>query len=360
MNVSKIMDYLKYADSCYCSMKPLDVPDVAAHAYMLLAQIKNSDKCVRGRSRGTAVAGDCMKMMSILLGSEEELKKKPMLVCNPNPSSPLTWDKPMIEGSMVFAEHRQIPIPSPEILSGAIGPVTLAGTIALNNAEILSMLTFIQLFNPGTPVMYGTVSAALDMKTAMMRIGGPELGIMHVGLSQLARRYKLPMRGTPGNSDSNTLDVQAGYEAGFNIVLAVLSGVDLVTYAFGSMEFTATLCYEKIITDHEFLGMVERLVRGIEVSDETLGVDLIDEVGPGGHFLAKKHTRRHHSREHFVPNIFDTRPYETWAASDTKDIRVRAREEVKRILREHEPPPLDRGVEKELEEYVRMVEKRRR
>jgi trimethylamine--corrinoid protein Co-methyltransferase len=354
-NVVTLADYLNRVDEGYCAVHPLDVPDRVAHAYVMLAQIRNTDKCIRGRGRGTKIAKECLEMASIVAGGEEELMRKPMLIYNVNSSSPLQWDTTMIEGMIEYVKLRQPVIPSPEILSGATGPVTLAGTMVQHNAEVLSMLTLMQLLNPGTPALYGTVSAIMDMKTTMMRLGSPELGMMHVGFAQLARFYNLPMRGAAGDTDSKTLDIQSGYETAFNLVLAALAGVNLITYACGAIDFTQSLCYEKILTDHEFLGMIERLLKGIEVSDETLAVDLIDEIGPGGNFLAHKHTRKYHSKEHFIPTLFDTQSYDGWVNAGSKDARERAREEIKRILREHQPPPLDRDIEKELKEYVKNI-----
>jgi len=357
-NIVRIVDYLDRVDDGYGSVHIRDVPDKAAHAYALLLQVKNTDKPVRGRARGTTIAKDCLNMISMVAGGEEELIRRPMLICMVNPTSPLQWDTVMIEGMMEYSRLRQIVTPSPEIMAGATGPVTLAGTLVQHNAEVLSMITLMQLMNPGTPVLYGTVSTVMDMKTATTRLGGPELGMTHLCLAQLAKMYDIPCRGAAGNTDAKTLDIQAGYEAAFNLILATLAGFNFITYALGSLDFSLAVCYEKILTDHELLGMIERLARGVEVSDETLAVDVIDEVGPGGNFLAQKHTREYHKKEHFIPQIFDTQPYDSWLKAGAREIREKAREEVKKILREHEPPPLDRDLERKLEEYVKEVERR--
>ncbi|MDH5438897.1 MAG: trimethylamine methyltransferase family protein [Candidatus Bathyarchaeota archaeon] len=356
-NIVRLMDYLERVDDGYGVVHIRDVPEGAAHAYALFTQLKNTDKCIRGRARGTTIAKDCLKMMS-MLSSEEELTRKPMLICMINPTSPLQWDTPMIEGMMEYVKLKQIVTPSPEIMAGATGPVTLAGTMVQHNAENLSMITLMQLMNPGTPVLYGAVSTVMDMRTTMTRLGSPELGITHAGFAQLAKRYNIPSRGAAGSTDSKVLDIQAGYETAFNLILATCAGFNFITYALGAIDFSLSVCYHKILTDHELLGMIERLVRGVEVSDETLAVDVIDTVGPGGHFLAQRHTIEHHTEEHFIPKLFDTQPYDRWLKAGSKEIRERAREEVKRILREHQPPPLDKDLEKKLEEYVKAVEKR--
>ncbi|MEM2506885.1 MAG: trimethylamine methyltransferase family protein [Nitrososphaeria archaeon] len=357
-NIVRIMDYLDRVDDGYGSVHIRDVPDHASHAYAILLQIKNTDKPIRGRARGTTIAKDCLNMMSMVAGNEEELMKRPMLICMINPSSPLQWDRVMIEGMMEYSRLRQIVIPSPEVMAGATGPVTLAGTIVQHNAEVLSMITLMQLMYPGTPVMYGAVSTIMDMKTATPRLGGPELGIMHVCLAQLAKMYGIPSRGAAGNTDAKILDMQAGCETTFNLVLATLAGFNFITYALGSIDFSLSICYEKILIDHELLGMIERLAKGVQVTDDTLAVDIIDSVGPGGHFLSQKHTREYHLREHFIPHIFDTSPYESWLRAGGKEVRNKAKEEVKRILREHTSPSLDKDLENKLEEYVKRVERR--
>ncbi|MEM2664898.1 MAG: trimethylamine methyltransferase family protein [Candidatus Methanomethylicia archaeon] len=355
-NIVKIMDYLELIDEGYGSVHIGDVPENLSHLYAILIQIKNTGKPIWGRVRGGNVARDCLNMISMVAGGREELMKKPMIACSINPTSPLQWDVKMIEGMMEYVKLNQIVIPSSEVMSGATGPVTLAGTIVQQNAEILSMIVLIQIINPGNPVLYGTVSTAMDMKTANTRTGGPELGIMHIISAQLARMYGIPSRGAAGCTDSKILDVQAGYEAAFNLLLAVLSGFNFITYALGGVESSLSVCYEKILTDYEFLNMIKRLVDGVEVSDDTLAIDLINKVGPGGHFLAQKHTREYHRREHFIPKIFNTQSYDRWFKSEFRDIRDRAREEVKRILKEHEPPPIDKTLEKELMDYLKKME----
>jgi len=147
-NIVRIMDYLSRVDDGYGSVHICDVPDKVAHAYMMLLQIKNTDKPIRGRVRGATIAKDCLNMISMVAGGEEELMRKPMLLCMVNPTSPLQWDRVMIEGMMEYCKLRQIVIPSAEVMSGATGPVTLAGTIVQHNAEVLSMITLMQLMNP--------------------------------------------------------------------------------------------------------------------------------------------------------------------------------------------------------------------
>ena len=300
---------------------------------------------------------DNLKMISMVAGGEEELIKRPMLFGVINPVSPLQWDSSMIEGMLEYARLKQPLAPSPEVMAGATGPATLAWTMVIHNAEVLSMVALMQLISPATPVLYGAISTVMDMRTATTRLGAPELGMMHVGFAQLARRYRIPCRGAAGVTDSKVVDIQAGYETAFNVTLAALAGFNLVLYTLGGIDSSNAISYEKILTDHELLGMVERLAMGVSVSDDTLALNVINAVGPGGHFLGQKHTGQHHQREHFMPRLFDTQSYGNWVKGGSKDIRDRAKEEAKRILREHQPPALDRELDKTMEEYVRKVER---
>ena len=352
------MDYLERVDEGFGSVYPQDLPEKTVHAHMMLAQVKNTTKCVRGLPQGEAVARDCIKMMSMVAEGEEELLRKPMLLCIVNSVSPLQWDTKNVSGALEYARMRQPVALTPEVMAGATGPVTLAGTMVQHNAEVLSMLTLMQLMCPGSPVIYGAASSITDMRTSTLRLGAPEQGLMQVGFAQLAQRYNLPTRGVAGVSDSKALDLQAGYETTFNLLLAVLAGFNFVTYALGSIDSSLSVSYEKILTDHDLLGMVERLVKGVDVSDETLALEVIDAVGPGGHYLAQKHTRDYHATQHFIPHLLDTQPYDGWAKAGSKDLRDKAREEVKKILHQHQPPTLDKDLQKRLEEYVAQVDSR--
>jgi trimethylamine--corrinoid protein Co-methyltransferase len=357
-DITRIMDYLERVDEGFGAVYPQDVPEKAVHAHMMLAQAKFTSKCVRGLPQGAMVARDCVNMMSIVSGGEQELTRRPGLLCIVNSVSPLQWDMKNVGGALEYASMKQPVALTPEIMAGATGPVTLAGTMVQHNAEILSMLTLMQLMHPGTPVIYGAASTITDMRTSMLRLGAPESGLMHVGFAQLAKKYNLPTRGVAGVSDSKVLDLQAGYETAFNLLLAVLAGFNFITYALGSIDLSLSVSYEKIMTDHDLLGMVERLVKGVDVSDETMALDVIDAIGPGGHYLAHKHTRDHHAKEQFIPGLLDTQSYDSWVKAGAKELRDKAREEVRKILREHHPPILDKDTEKQLEEYVAQVERR--
>jgi trimethylamine--corrinoid protein Co-methyltransferase len=187
--------------------------------------------------------------------------------------------------------------------------------------------------------------------------GSPEAALVQGASAQMGHYYGFPVRGVI-DSESKVLDAQAGYETAVCLLVSALAGINwhTSTGVVGPGEIGMSL--EKIVLDNDLAGYVKRILKGIEVSDETLAVDVIDEVGPGGTFLAHPHTRKWFRKEQYFPTIFDRRKYEDWVRHGRKDAAQRARERVQEILRDHWPEPLDPVIRKRLEDYVKKVEKR--
>jgi len=357
-NFFRLADALKNIHHTTVTVKPRDIPDAVAHAYELLAGFKNTTKTVDGYTYGEAVAMDTIRMASVVTGGEEELRKRPILLGFHNPVSPLQHSENLMEGLMVYAKYRQPVLIAPEAQAGVTAPVTLAGLLAQQNAEILSGIVIAELANPGAPVIYGTVSTVMDMKTGNIALGAVEAGLINVATAQLAHYYGLPSRGTGGTTDSKIPDIQAGFEKAVTLMMAALAGINFIYDAAGSLESTLTASYEQVVIDNEVCGMVSRALRGIEISDETLAIDIIESVGSGGHYLAQRHTLEYFRKEHYLPTIINREKREIWEKAGSKDLREVAREEANRILKEHQPEPLDRDVEEELKKIVKAVEKR--
>jgi len=333
------------------------IPDEVAHVHGYFASVKNSSKVIKGVVRGKEKARDCIRMAAAIAGGEEALKKQPNIFTTCNVISPLEY---MVEQTEGLIEYAKMGLPvdiASEPQCGATSPVTLAGTIAQQTAEILGMIVIAQLVNPGTPVLMGTVAAAMDLRNGMIALGGVEAALINVAHAQMARFYQIPSRGTGSNTESKLLDMQAGYEKTITLLLPALAGVNMIFYP-GTMDHALTVSLESLVIDHEVCGMIDRIMKGIPVTEEKMGVDVIDKVGPGGHFLNQKHTMKHLREEHFLPKLTDRDSHELWVEKGKRAIHERAREEVKRILAEHKPLPLEPDVEKELLGIVREVEKR--
>lgn len=339
-------------------VKPKDVPDQISHLYELFLAFKNTIKTVDGNTYTKVTALDTIRLASIVAGSVEELIKKPMLLGFHNPVSPLQHSKELIEGLIIYAKYNQPVIVASDAQAGATAPITISGLLVQQNAEVLSGIVITQLVNPGAPVLYGTASAPLDMKTGNIAFGAVETALINVATTQLAQYYGIPSRGTGGVTDSKIPDMQAGFEKAITLFMSSLAGTNFIYDAAGGLESTLTVCLEQIVIDDELCGMVNRAINGIEVNEETLGLDVIKNVGPGQHYLSQKHTLKHLISEIYMPTIIDrTRRQET--ENQLRNILDLAHEKVEKILKDHHPEPLDKNVENELKLVIEKIKKER-
>ena len=359
-NFFRLSDALENIHQCgYSVVHPGDIPSSAAYLHAMLSGFKNTTKPLEGETGGQLDAMDSIRMASVVAGGEEELKKRPMLLGYHNPVSPLQHSKELTEGLLLYAKHRQPLIVAPEAQAGATAPVTLAGLLAQQNAEILSGIVIAELANPGAPVLYGTVSTIMDMKTGNLSYGAIEAGLINVATAQLAHYYNLPSRGTCGNASKKS-DIQAGFEQAMTLMMAAFAGINFIHNAAGCLESTLIASYEQAVIDNEICGMVSRALRGIRTSDETLALDVIEDVGSGGQYLTQQHTLEYLEKEHYIPTIINREKWERWERAGSKDLREVAREKAKTILKEHQPEPLDQNIEEELKKIIREVEERER
>jgi trimethylamine--corrinoid protein Co-methyltransferase len=335
------------------------VPIRATHVYGYLESVRNSSKPVKATSRERVMAEDCLRMVAAVAGGEEELRRRPYTFTTDNPVAPLHHDRDQMEGALEFARWG-LPIDvTSEPQAGATAPVTLAGLLAQQTADVTSGITILQLANPGNPVWYGTCGSIMDMRVGRIAIGAVEMGLINVASAQIAHFYDLPCRGTASATDSKLLDFQAGYEKSIVLSMAALGGVNKIFYP-GTMEGALTVSKEGLVLDHEMIESVYRTLEGVRVEDATLAIGIVDAVGPGGHFLKQRHTLQFVQQEAFLPRLADRQTREKWVDGGGKTMVQRAGEEVCRILAEHEVEPLPAAVEAELERIVRDVEARER
>ncbi len=334
------------------------VPLHASHVYGYLASVRNTGKVVKGSPRGRATAEDCIRMAATLAGGVGALRERPNIFTTVNPVTPLQHDQGQTEGLIAYASYG-LPIDvTSEPQAGATAPVTLAGLLAQQTADILSGITLAQLVNPGTPVWYGTCGTIMDMKVGRIALGAVEAGLINAASAQIAAFYGLPCRGTGATTDSKQLDIQAGYEKAITLFMAALGGINCLFYP-GAIESALTISLESLVVDNEICGMAYRALQGIEVNADTLAVPVIEAVGPGGNFLGQRHTLKFLRAEQFMPALSNRQTREDWTEkAGGKSAWDKARDEVCRILAEHRPLPLDPNVEAELERIVREVEAR--
>jgi len=354
-NMVKINDALERISDCFCPVFPTDVPKGSEHFYMMRAMTENSDKCIRGRLTGTQVAQDSIRIAQKITEAVGIEPQGPNMIALTDTISPLRTDDEIVDGLIEYVKAGFPVILSAEIMAGATGPATLAGALALQNAEILSHVVLCQKLKPGVPLIYGTTSSVMDMKTSMLRYGAPEMALINAATAQLARYYGMPSRGAAGCTDAKELDMQAGYEVALNVLLSALAGINYMTQSIGGMDMGLSVSYRKIMIDHEMLGSVIRCLQGIKVDEEALAYDVINNIGPGGTFLTHMHTFENFRREHFISELADTGSFADWEEKGRISLAEKAGEEVRRILGNHKPTPLPESVEEELDTIEQEV-----
>jgi trimethylamine--corrinoid protein Co-methyltransferase len=298
-----------------------------------------------------------MRMMAIVAGGKEAMRRRPMFFAICSVGSPLQMLQMQLEGLLICADYGQPIAMSTEAIAGATAPVTLAGLLVQQNASILAHVTLAQIYRPGTPVLYGTVSTIANMRLGTVALGAVETGLITAGAAQMARYYGLPCRSVGAATESKAEDVHAGIERTANLLQAVLAGVDFVTCG-GTLDGTMLESEAILMLDDELCGAALRVARGIEVNKDTLALDEIRQVGFSGNYLAEEHTVRRFRSEHYIPSLLPREPYDTWQKAGKQSALDRARERVREILARHEPRPVDPALEQELDEFRQMVAER--
>jgi trimethylamine--corrinoid protein Co-methyltransferase len=301
-------------------------------------------------TEGEAGARHTLEMAEILFG--QEIGEKPVTIGLINSLSPLGYSDESLRALMVYARHRQPVLIAALAMAGSTGPITLAGLLAMQNAELLAGVVLTQLVSPGTPVVCGSTSTNIDMKTGALAIGSPELSLMISAHAQLARYYNLPSRSGGALADASFPDAQAGFESMFALLTTVNSGVDFVLHAGGILSSYLAFSSEKLILDDEMCGMMRRYEKGIEVAPETMAYDVIANVGSDGNYLMEMHTVKRCRTEFWTPAVVDRTGLEAWMASGRKRAVDRAHERWQKLVAEHEDPPLDWTTVRQLEDYV--------
>lgn len=328
---------------------PPDLPSGVLEAWHTLTSFSQSSKPVMAVSRSTRVSHRTLEMAQIVADACDVPEGELPIVAGMNPASPLFSLPEQLEGMVVYLQQG-IPMKiTPQIQAGATGPATLAGALVQQTAEFLAHATFSQVIYPGVPLVYGCVSSVFDMKKMLLPYGAPEADLLGIATVQIARHYGIPARMTGGSSDANRLGMQAGLESMMSILTPLLAGASYVLHGGGELENTLAVSYEKTVIDDEAIAMVRRLVRGIEVSPETLGFDVIRQVGPQGHFLDTDHTMRHFRTEQAMPRLMTREKYDTWHATGSLRAEERARERVQDLLDQHQPVPLAEKALRELQ-----------
>jgi trimethylamine--corrinoid protein Co-methyltransferase len=356
-NVAKVSEYCPNFDFTASLGLAHDVTTQLADLYHFRALATYSSKPILMTAADYDNLKALIDMAAILAGGYEELRRSPQMVLYAEPISPLVNSKEAVEKLLLCAEYG-IPVTyASGIIAGATGPATIAGSLALGNAEGLAGLVMHQLKAKGAPFIYGLVFSVMDMHSAISCYGGPELPLGHTIVGQLGKFYKLPTYGTAGCSDSCEIDAQAGMESIYSNMLAALSGTNLV-HDNGYLGSGLVGSLEKMLLDDESIGFVKRFMEGIELSEETLALDLIHEVGPGGNFLQQDHTYKYFRKETWYPRFFNRKHFENWIQAGKKTTKDRISTRVMELLNSEKQKILTDKMQLSLEEIIKENEKR--
>ncbi len=352
----RLTDALQHIHAQSTAMVPRDVPDAISDLYRLYVILRNSSKPIVTGAFTKMGLTDMKDMLDAVAGGG--LSDEPRAIFDCCPSSPLMWSDVTCQNLLDCAEHG-IPaeiIPAPQM--GATSPVTIAGTVVEANAEFLSGAVISQLAVPGAPLVYGGSPSAFDMRHCTARLGAVEAVMAACAFAEMGKRYGVPTHGYLGLSDSKAVDAQSSYESGMGILLAAMARVNVVSGP-GMQASENCQSLEKLVIDDELCGAAYRLIDGIRVDEETLAADVISRVGPGGHFLAERHTRDHHMKERHMPSpVIDRLSPDAWTKAGSKDATRRAKEIADETLRTHRPKPLPKGSEDRLETVFKAILKR--
>ncbi|MDG2459994.1 MAG: trimethylamine methyltransferase family protein [Luminiphilus sp.] len=327
--------------------EPVDLPVNKRHYDMVYSHFKYSDKPLMGSVTHWRRAQDSIDMAKIVFG-DEFVDQNCVLTSLINVNSPLVFDGTMLGSLKVYARNNQATVVSPFILSGAMSPVTVTGTVTQILAEAMAGIALTQLIRPGCPVVFGTFAAAVSMATGAPTFGTPEPSMVIYAAAALARRLGVPFRSGGGLCGSKLPDAQAAYEAANTLQTAALAGVNFMLHTAGWLEGGLAMGYEKFIMDCDQASMIAVLLNGMDMSENGQAMGAFEEVGPGKHFLGSEHTLANFETAFYRSTVADNNSYEQWSSEGSLDTAQRANAIWKKMLAEYQAPELDPAIDEAL------------
>ncbi|HEY4038678.1 MAG TPA: trimethylamine methyltransferase family protein [Burkholderiaceae bacterium] len=337
--------------SGFVTCEPCDIPVSKRHLDMLLAHMTLTDKPHLGAITEKSRAQDSIDMARLLHG-DDVFDQHCVIMGNVNSNSPLLVDKVVTEAAAVYCGAGQGLVAVPFILSGAMGPVTTAASIAQALAEAMAIGAFTQLVRRGAPFVLGNFLSSMNLRSGAPTFGMPEPLMSNLVIGQLARRLNLPLRCGGALTSSKVPDFQAAAESADSMLSTILGGANFVLHAAGWLEGGLATGYEKLVLDADRLGAYEVVLRGMTVDDDSLGTHAYVDVEPGGHFLGSAHTMAHYTTAFYEPRLSDSNSVEQWEEQGSKDAATRAFDRWNALLAQYDAPPLDPARREALEDYV--------
>ena len=323
-----------------------DIDSSVSDLYSVRQMMANTKKPIVATANTPESLGKMIEMASEVVGGREKLREKPYLALLSEPISPLKHEKETTN-VILKAAKEDIPIVCyPMPMAGSTAPASIAGTLAQAHAEEMSALAIIQLANPGSAMLYGAVASTMDMQSAIFSYGAPELNLMSGALADIAHHFDLPIWGTSGTTDTKSLDLQAATEISMQVMTAALSGADLV-HDNGLMDQASLIDLKHYVLTNEIIGLAKKMASGLGLSEDDLALDVISDVGPGGHFLKEGHTMENF-RNFWMPDLFDR----SGVGEDVNSIEERLKDVVKEKLSENDQPLMDTEKLNTLDEII--------
>ena len=317
---------------------PSDVDPALSFDTQMALMLEHTTKPIVFVTNDKASCQRAIDMAAVVAGGYEALVEQQHILLYSEPSSPLQQSETAVDKLLLMAEYGLPVLHSPGPLMGGTAPITMAGGLIMSLAEILSGLVVHQLKRRGAPFLFGAGLHHMDMSSAQISYGSPEFQLTKAAVAQLGRWYGIPTWGYAGCSDAKVMDEQAAVEAMLSVIMAKLSGANLI-HDVGYMESGLTTSFEMIVLTDELIAMTDHIMKGIEVSDDTLLVDELDQVGPGGHFLDTEQTLKRF-REFWFPSLLDRKRRPQWLEAGATTLGQRLNTRVKEIIKEHRPKPL--------------------
>jgi trimethylamine--corrinoid protein Co-methyltransferase len=355
-NVARLVDALEHIDFLMCMGIASDVTESISDLYHFREMLSNTTKPLVYTAWDRPNLEAIIEMAEAVAGGAEALRRSPFCALYSEPISPLTHAKESCEKLLFIADKGLPVVYTPAVMIGGTAPVTVAGALVQANAEQLSGLLITQLIREGAPVIGAGGILHMDMSKGLISYAAPEFMLAMTAFSEMYHHYEIPIFSFAGCSDAKVFDQQAAAEGALWMLLTALGGGNLI-HDVGYVESGMTASYQQLVSMNEVAGLVKRIMRGMDLTEETVPLDVIDQVGPGGHFLGETHTLEHF-RQNWIPELFDRSPRDEWEKDGALTLGDRAAERVRHILREHEPAPLDGEIAVALEDVIQRAEER--
>lgn len=351
INFSVLSDALENIDFVMSMALASDVPTHSSDVHQFEAMVSNTTKPICFTAHDLQGLADIIEISEVVAGGEEQFRANPFIICYSQPSSPLKHSKDALEKVLLCAEKGVPLIYASAIMCGATGPMTQAGAFAMGTAEMLSGLVIHQLTAKGAPFIMGGGARAMNMRTMICPYGAPESEIGRLAVVKISQHLGLPSFSTAGTTDSQLFDQQAGMEAGFSILISGLGGGNLI-HDLGYLGMGMTSSMEYLVLCNETAGAVKFFLNGVKVNEETLALDVIENVGPGGDFLGEEHTFRLFKGQSFNSKLLNRENYDNWVQQGSLSFKDKANAAVRDILDNHKAPALSEEVTNEIKGII--------